>query len=758
LIETLMRIVLEQAGAQTGSLLLVRGDELVLAAEAGVTGQAAQVRLHPEQAQPAAALPQAILNYVRRSQAQVLLADAGEPHPFSADPDLARRRPRSVLCIPIVRQGTLIGLLYLENALIPHAFTPERVTVLELLASQAAISLENALLFSDLQQENSERKRIEAVLREREARIRRLVESNIIGIFFWDAQGAISDANDAFLDLIGHSRAELACGALKWTDFNPPEYADADARALREIIRSGSVPSYEKQFVRKDGTRIPVLIGSALLEGSQDEGVGFVLDLSERKQAEAERTARQAADAANRAKSAFLANMSHELRTPLNGILGYAQILQRDPACDRNHPGALNVIRQSGEHLLNLINDILDFARIEASKLELHGTPVALWEFLDIVTEIIAVKAAQKGLEFVSDFAPNLPEGIQTDEKRLRQVLLNLLSNAVKFTDHGQVTLRVRLLPPSRLRFEVCDTGLGIADHQLQAIFEPFEQAGDQQRRLGGTGLGLAISRQYMRLMGSDIQVESRPGQGSTFWFELDAPAVAAERTRTPQAQVSGYHGARKKILVVDDIGENRRLLKDMLGPLGFTISEASDGATALDRISAWRPDLILMDVVMPGMDGLEAMRRLRRLPGLQHLPVIAVSASVADGDASSSLAAGANVFLPKPVSLERLVHHIGTLLQLEWIVVAPPAPLAQEHKPEGPLLVPPPDEMEILHVLARQGNMQDILQRAHYLGELDDGFRPFADQLTLLAKGYRSKEILSLVASHMESPNLKNK
>jgi PAS domain S-box-containing protein len=737
LVETLMRIVLENAGAQTGALLLVRGNELVLAAEAGVTQQA---------------VPETILNYVRRSQEQVLLADATEAHPFSADPYLLQHRPKSVLCIPIVRQTTLVGLLYLENTLITHAFTPERVTVLELLASQAAISLENALLYADLQQENGERKRVEAVLREREARIRRLVESNIIGIFFWNLQGGIGDANDAFLDLVGYRRDELLSGKLKWTDFNPPEYAASDARAMEELRRTGTVTSYEKEFIRKDGTRIPVLIGGALLEGSQDSGVGFVLNLTERKQAEAERTARLAADAANRAKSAFLANMSHELRTPLNGILGYAQILQRDRTLDERQAAALEVIRQSGEQLLTLINDILDFAKIEASKLELYGSHIPLAEFLHVVTEMVAVRARQKGLDFISDIAPDLPEGIQTDERRLRQVLLNLLSNAVKFTDYGQVMLRVRFFPPARLRFEVQDTGIGIPEQDLGTIFEPFEQAGDVQRRAGGAGLGLAISRQFLRLMGSEIRVESNVGHGSTFWFELEVPVAKAGTLPPPKAVVSGYQGPRRKVLVVDDVSENRTLLSDMLGPLGFTVGEAANGGEGLEQARILRPDLILMDVVMPAMDGLEAMRRLRRLPDFRDVPVIAISASASGGDATSSLAAGANAFLPKPISMEQLLAHIGALLKLEWIVVLPEMQPAQEQDEEANLVAPPAPEMEILHHLARLGNMQDILQRANYLAELDERYRPFASQLSLLAKGYRSQAILSLVERYLES------
>ena len=752
LIDTLMRIVLENAGAQTGTLLLARGDDLVLAAAASVAQQRVQVRLHRNQALPESLLPTSILNYVRRSQAQVLLTDATEPHPFSSDPYLARCQPKSVLCLPIVRQATLIGVLYLENTLVTHAFTPERVAVLELLASQAAISLENALLYTDLQQENSERKRAEEALREREARIRRLVESNIIGIFFWDTGGGISEANDALLQMVGYSRQDLLSGNVQWASMTPPECRAADARAIETLRQVGTCASYEKEFIRKDGRRIPVLIGAALLEDSQENGIAFVLDLTERKQAEAEREARQAADAANRAKSTFLANMSHELRTPLNGILGYAQILERDPVLGKRQLAEVNIIRKSGEHLLTLINDILDFAKIEAGKQELNLTLISLAEFLRGIAEMIGVKAEQKRLDFISDIAPDLPSGIQADEQRLRQVLLNLLANAVKFTDCGQVTLRVRFLPPSRLRFDVQDTGIGISQAQLEAIFQPFEQAGDMLHREGGTGLGLAISRQYVRLMGSEISVESQPGQGSTFWFELEVPVVETGMATVPlKSIVTGYEGPRRTILVVDDVAENRAVVVDMLRPLGFEMAEAVNGCEGVEKARILQPALILMDIVMPEMDGLEAMRRLRQLPACKKVPIITISASASSGDEASSLAAGANAFLPKPLHLGRLLTQIGALLKLQWIEELPQAQPSPEQEVEGPLVAPPVEEMEILHRLARLGNMQDILQRANYLSKLDERYRPFAGQLSLLAKGYRSKAIVSLVQQYME-------
>jgi len=746
LIDTLIRIMLENAGAQTGALVLVRGEDMIVAAQAGVTQQEVQVRLHLGQVTPASNLPSAILNYVRRSRMQVLLADATEPHPFSADPYLLEHRPKSVLCIPIVRQCALTGLLYLENTLLTHAFTPQRVTVLELLAAQAAISLENALLYADLQQENSERKRMEKILREREARIRRLMESNIIGIFFWDLQGGIGEANDAFLRLVGYTREDLLSGQVRWAQMTPPEHLAADAWAIEELRNWGACSAYEKEFIRKDGMLVPVLIGAALMEGSEEHGVAFVLDLTERKRAETEQAARQAADAANRAKSTFLANISHELRTPLNGILGYAQILRQDRTLSARQLAGMDVIRQSADHLLTLINDILDIAKIEAGKLSLNPYDIRLADFLHVIVQIINVKAVQKGLQFAIDTAPDLPAGIHVDARLLRQVLLNLLANAIKFTDRGQVTLRVRRSSLGQLRFEVQDTGVGISEDELKTIFQPFEQAGDMRRRSGGTGLGLTISRQIVRLMGGDIRVDSRTGEGSTFWFEVWVPVLAAgPAVLHAELPVTGYEGLRKKILVVDDMPENRAMLIDMLSPLGFEMIEAVNGRDGVEKACILQPELILMDRVMPEMDGLEATRRLRQLPAVKDVPIIAISASASGDDASNCLLAGANAFIPKPIHREQLLTRVATLLGLVWKVETSQT-LAPERQAAGALPMPPEEEMKILHGLARMGNMNAIMRWADSLAERDETYLPFVNQLLALARGYQSKALLNMV------------
>lgn len=299
----------------------------------------------------------------------------------------------------------------------------------------------------------------------------------------------------------------------------------------------------------------------------------------------------------------------------------------------------------------------------------------------------------------------------------------------------------------ARLRFEVRDTGSGIDASDLDTIFQPFQQVGDAQRRLGGTGLGLTISRQYVRLMGGDIQVESLLGQGSTFWFELEVPVVAATEPATaPIRIVTGYQGPRKTVLIVDDVAENRTVVADMLKPLGFEVVEAANGREALEIAQNLLPHLILMDLVMPEMDGLETTRHLRRLAAFQKVPIIMVSANVSGSEHEKSARAGANAFLPKPIDLNALLGQIALMLQLDWTYALQRENPSLESETAELLVLPPAEEMEILHHLSKLGNMQAILQRAAYLAELDERYGPLASQLSLLAKSYQSKAILNLV------------
>lgn len=466
------------------------------------------------------------------------------------------------------------------------------------------------------------------------------------------------------------------------------------------------------------------------------------------REAATEREARRVAEAVNRAKGEFLANLSHELRTPLNGILGYAQILRRDSALSDRQREGVAVIQQSGEHLLTLIDETLDFAKVEAGKLRIEICDVPLVGFLEPIREIIGVKAAQRRhLAFRCSIAVDAPPGVRADERRLRQVLLNLLSNAVKFTDEGSISLHIRRSEQGAVRFEVQDTGIGIRPDQHGKIFMPFEQVGGSERRAGGTGLGLTISRQCIRAMGSELHVESAPGKGSLFWFELP-PALAVlppVPATVPTSIVTGYEGPRRKVLVIDDVAVNRAVVVELLRRIGFDTVEAENGHEGIARMQYEHPDLILTDIVMPGIDGHEVTGRVRAMPAFAQVPIIAVSASPLGAQRLKYADAGANAFISKPVDFDTLLAKMAPLLDVRWTYadVQREAPL----DPQAELCVALPAEaMDELHRLARDGNMRGITQWAEHVAASDPPHAPFAARLQQLAKAYQSKAILQLV------------
>jgi signal transduction histidine kinase/CheY-like chemotaxis protein len=458
---------------------------------------------------------------------------------------------------------------------------------------------------------------------------------------------------------------------------------------------------------------------------------------------------RDLAQSANRAKSMFLANMSHELRTPLNAILGYVQLLQRDHNVTKRQADAYSTIQQSGEQLLSLIIDILDLTKIEDGKFELQLGVVDMTGFLHEIVNIIRVKAEEKNLDFGCVIASDLPAFVHADKRHLRQVLLNLLSNAVKFTDRGRVDLLVKVIAQTqeeaRLLFEVRDTGIGIARDQLENIFKPFEQVNDSAHHATGSGLGLYISRELVRAMGGKIRVESTLRQGSCFWFEIPARTAEPEQAGpSMMGQAIGYEGPRKKILVVDNIDADRAILVGILSSLGFQIEQAVNGLEALRRAQDKLPDIVLMAIGMPVMDGLEAMRRMQQIPDLRMIPVIAVSID-GKNERADSITAGAKGFLTKPIVSTNLVQEIGKLLNVAWV--------REDHQQESSLIddveefeAPAPVEMESLLMFAKAGNMRAIQNEADQIAVLDAKYRPFADKISQMTQKYQSKALLRLI------------
>lgn len=594
----------------------------------------------------------------------------------------------------------------------------------------------------------------EQALRQSRALLQSILDNSPAVIFVKDLEGNYLLINRCYSETFHVSLEELAGKTI--FDIFPREQAERIQNAQMKAINERCEVKGEDVVTQDDGLHTYLGIKYPLYDdaGEPYAVCGISTDITELKRAEADRQAREAAEAANKAKSEFLSTMSHELRTPLNAILGYAQLLKRHTEFSEQQVASLEIIEQSGRHLLTLINDLLDLAKIEARKLDLVPLSVELGTSLQMVADIIRVRVEEKSLLFTLDAASDLPKGVSIDEKRLRQVLLNLLSNAVKFTDRGGVTLRVQCLQRKSgvalLRFEVADSGVGMTADQLPHIFQPFEQVGELLRRSRGTGLGLSISRQLVQLMGGDISVASQPGVGSRFWFDIPVPELDIDITAGMSGwDATGYEGARRKILIVEDSAGNRAMLAELLSEMGFDLYEAADGEQAVEQAQTWQPDLVVMDLVMPEVSGMEAICRIKRIAGMAHVPIIAVSSSANQSELEASLGAGACAFIVKPLDRRKLLEKIGECLALRWINAeqAPESAYVARRAIEA---VPSTQEMRRLYEQAQAGNMRAIREWSDSIAARDSSFAPFAEQLRELARHYQSKAIVDLVEQHM--------
>lgn len=610
-------------------------------------------------------------------------------------------------------------------------------------------------VFADITQH----KRALEKLWDSENRLQAIFDNAAAGIMLANAKGSFTQCNSKWLEMTGYNANEIK--NLTYLDITHPDDVDISRQHFEPLTRN-EIGSYhiEKRFIRKDGS---VFWADASVTVNRDQNeafdavIGVMVDISKRKQIEAKlQEAKEVAEAANRAKSSFLANMSHELRTPLNAILGYTQILNREDSllCDKYREG-IGIIERSGNYLLTLIDDILDLSKIEAGKIELYPNDFNFSVFIQDITEIFAIRAKQKGITFIYQPLSRLPVGIHADEKRLRQIIINLLGNAVKFTEQGSVVLNVGL-QNGKILFQVEDTGIGIASDELKKIFSPFQQVGDSNYRAQGTGLGLSITKKLVKMMGGELHVDSVLGQGSRFWTVLLLPEGQAQSGQTEASVIIGYKtpfekGTNEflKILVIDDRLENCILLEELLTPLGFEVMKACNGIEGLDKVRECQPDLIILDLIMPLMDGLEFCRQLRQNDA--NTVVIATSASVFDSNRKDSFKAGCNDFLPKPIRAEELLEYLQRYLDLEWIY-EPKISTANPADSEAlASLVPlPAEQAAIFFELAMMGDVNGILEQIEKLKQLDEQLVPVANRIAELAKEFENEQICEFVEPYM--------
>jgi two-component system sensor histidine kinase EvgS len=520
-----------------------------------------------------------------------------------------------------------------------------------------------------------------AILRKRAAerllfsenRFRVLYQESPIGLMLSDQDGIILDTNKAF-------RKILDCDSIDIfnTSFHkliPPEFSAIIESAVNQLKRTGAAGPIEIRLISLKGSEIPVLMSLMLVrELDQKPRVWAIIeDISQRKKFESDLIkARDEATRANRSKSEFLANMSHEIRTPLNAIMGFSELLSEQLE-NSKHQEFVDIIGKSGQNLLLIINDILDLSRIEAGRLKIDPEPVKPLQILFELERIFTHSAKEKNLKFSVVKDSNLPETLIMDETRIRQVLVNLIGNAIKFTHHGEIILSVKVLDFSddnlscNILFEVKDTGIGIPPDQQDLIFQAFmQQEGQSTRKFGGTGLGLTITKRMLEMMNGDITVTSSPGNGSIFHVTLKAVAIA--KTYTPISVSSDLVLAKsyifhdQLILNVEDISLNRAVIKEMLKGKNLRLIEAVDGKEGLEKAIKFKPDLILMDMQMPVMDGYTATRLIKNDSEISHIPIVALTASAMKEEAEliKKLCDG---YLQKPVSPGTLMSEIAKYL-----------------------------------------------------------------------------------------------
>jgi PAS domain S-box-containing protein len=589
-------------------------------------------------------------------------------------------------------------------------------------------------------------------LEDREQRLRALVATAVDGVMIIDASGTVQEYNPACEKLFGYRADEVVGRNVKML-MPSPYREEHDEYLLRyrttgvkRIIGIGR----EVEGRRKDGTTFPMelSVGEAR-PGGRQVFVGIIRNVTARKLAEQSlRVAKEQAESASHAKSQFLANMSHEIRTPMNAVLGYTQLIETDPELPDKYRRPLKAIHSAGEHLISLIDDILDLSKIEAGAMELDARDFDLGDLIEDISGMFSIRCEQKGLKWRADVHTE-ERAVRADDRKLRQILINLLGNSVKFTDRGEVGLEVEQ-HGRRYTFSIEDTGPGISVEAQQRIFEPFQQA-EEGALKGGTGLGLAITRRHIELMGGSLQLESSPGEGSCFRFVLELPPAEGSLPSGGEQAERFWHLAgphRVRALVVDDVADNREVLSGLLARAGVEVQMANNGAEALQRVAEQAPDIVFMDVRMPVMDGLAAVRQLRQRWPADGIVCVAITASGLLRQRSYYLDAGFDDFIGKPFVFDKvyecMARHLPVRFECE--------PAAEVAVASGPCTANPA-AVQLSEGLRKRlldaARINALTEIEKLIGELKvsgPDMQGLADELECLLSRYDTDGIVALV------------